>query len=113
VDAVSLFRPRGWDFVPSTSAVGGCARRLLHVTTIGAAAYVCVLVVATTVGAWLHRGPDPGLLRAACASKTSADVGRSLLSMTSIPRGSPIVRQVYEATEAELAAWADSGAVCP
>ena len=102
----------GFDPWPSTRAVGGCAVRLIHVTLVGAVAYVCVLVVATTVGAWLHRGPDPRLLRAACASKTIADVGRSLLSMTSIPRGSPIVREVYASTERELAAWADVDARC-
>lgn len=101
------------DLSPSVYRLGGCTVRLLHVTTIGAAAYVCILIVATTVGAWLHRGPDPRLLRAACASKTSADVGRRLLGMTSIPRGSAIVREVASSTEAELAAWADSGVVCP
>lgn len=73
---------------------------------------MCVLVVATTVGAWLHRGPDPRLLRAACASKTSADAGRKILSMTSIPRGAQIVREIQATTEAELAAWADVDARC-
>ena len=109
---MTLFRPRGFDCTPSTRQVGGCAVRLIHTSLVGLVGYVCVLVVATTVGAWLHRDPDPRLLRAACASKTSGDLGRRMLSMTSIPRGSPIVRQVYEATEAELAAWADTEARC-
>ena len=91
-----------------------CSPSLLGCSRIvrGVAWWTVTVVAAAMVASLFHRGPDPRLLRAACASKTSADVGRSLLGMTSIPRGSPIVRQVYEATEAELAAWADTEARC-
>lgn len=108
---MSIATPRGWDCVPSTSALGGCVWRFLRATSGAVAVLIGSTVVATIAGQWIHR-VDPRLLRAACASKTSADRGRSLLGMTSIPRGSPIVRQVYEATEAELAAWADVDARC-
>lgn len=85
----------------------GCARVVRNVML-----WTFTVAAAATVASLFHRGPDPRLLRAACASKTSADVGRSLLSMTSIPRGSPIVREVYASTERELAAWADVDARC-
>ena len=85
----------------------GCARIVR-----GVAWWTVTVAAAAMVASAFHRGPDPRLLRAACASKTSADVGRSLLGMTSIPRGSPIVREVAAATERELAAWADVDARC-
>lgn len=109
---MSLARPCGWDLVPSSRTVAGCAWRLLTVSAVGFVAYVAILAVATTVG-HLLAGPDPRLLRAACASKASADAGRRALGMTSIPRGSSIVREIAASTEAELAAWADVEAVCP
>ena len=112
VCVVSFARPSGFDPWPSSSAVAGCTWRLLTVSAVGFFAYVAILAVATTVG-HLLAGPDPRLLRAACASKTSADAGRRVLSMTSIPRGSSIVREIAASTEAELRAWADVEAVCP
>ena len=108
---MTLFTPRGWDCTPSTYRLGGCAWRFLRASSLAVFVLIGSTVVATIAGQWIHR-VDPRLLRAACASKTSADVGRSLLGMTSIPRGSPIVRQVYEATEAEMRAWADTDARC-
>lgn len=92
---------------PSPSMLG-CLRIVRSV-----ALWSLTVASAAMVASLFHRGPDPRLLRAACASKTSADAGRSLLSMTSIPRGAAIIREIQATTEAELAAWADSGAVCP
>lgn len=107
---MSLARPCGWDITPSTYRVGGCARVALNTSALVFGVFVlwtaakdCSAVVA----------PDPKLLRAACASKVSADAGRRVLSMTSIPRGSSIVREIAASTEAELRAWADVEVVCP
>lgn len=110
--AVNLFRPRGWDCTPSSRQVAGCAYATMRASLGAALVLAGSTIVATIAGQWIHR-TDPRLLRAACASKTSADVGRRLLSMTSIPRGAAIIREIQATTEAELAAWADSGAVCP
>ena len=100
------------DRTPSMLRVGGCAYTAMRASLGALLILAGSSVVATIAGQWIHR-VDPRLLRAACASKTSADVGRRMLGMTSIPRGAQIVREVQATTEAELAAWADSGAVCP
>lgn len=92
-----------------------CSPSLLGCVWIvrGVALWTTTVAAAAVVASLFHRGPDPRLLRAACASKVSADAGRRVLSMTSIPRGSSIVREIAASTEAELRAWADVEAVCP
>lgn len=100
------------DCSPSMHRIGGCAYTAMRASLGAFLILAGSSIVATIAGQWIHR-VDPRLLRAACASKTSADVGRKMLSMTSIPRGAQIIREVQASTEAELAAWADSGVVCP
>lgn len=111
---MTLTRPSGFDPWPSSRTVAGCAWRLLTVSTVGLVAYVAILAVATTAG-HLLAGPDPRLLRAACASKTSAMQARSMASVMTFrrPDAREVVAAVRRATETETRAWADVEEVCP
>ena len=109
--AVKLTTPRGWDCVPSTSAVGGCAYAAMRASLGALLILVGSTVVATIAGQWIHR-TDPRLLRAACASKTASYQARSLVSMASIPRRSEVIPKVTASWDAEARAWADYGEGC-
>lgn len=80
-------------------------------STVGLVAYVAILAVATTAG-HLLAGPDPRLLRAACASKTASYGARSLVSMASIPKRSEVIPMMAQAWEVERRAWADVDVEC-
>jgi hypothetical protein len=71
-----------------------------------------VTVTAAGIASMIHRGPDPRLVRAACASKTASYQARRLVSIASIPRRSEAVSVIAAAWAAEADAWADLPVEC-
>ncbi len=76
------------------------------------AGYSLVVLGAAAVASALHRGPDPRLVRAACASRAASQRARSLVSIASIPRRSDAVYAITAAWDAEAQAWADAPVEC-
>ncbi len=90
-----------------TPGLAVIARSIAH-----AALLVLVVAGAAAVASALHRGPDPRIVRAACASRAASQRARSLVSIASIPRRSEAVAVITAAWDAEAQAWADAPVEC-